>query len=283
MSNLLEKIKNKQSAFLGDIAGTERGSIDQEYALSKVIARKLGKDPRPQSGWVDNFDLILIEDTEANKRTPEQQQRLIRGITDLTLVVTHKGIIKTFSHIQLEEYIGHLGMIERGHFHKIRPYWFGYGFNINADRARNEVDLQATISNRLIADITDMVENYKLCVTCLDENKALPAKFRKEVVGTPDGQQVTKRMVNKGSWLDVKFYDWCRWYDGTVHSMEETTYLFRLIDSLAQGLPVPSDIPMDSLTKREREILESKFVQTPEVKTEKPKTASTKKETETNV
>lgn len=269
MSTLLDKLQNQtlkkstpSTGAIGNLAGKQSVNPEVDYALSKVIAKKLGKDPKPSSKWVDVLDIELVRQIEPEKRTPEQQKKVDAGQTDLTLVALYKGVIRVFTHLDYEIYRNTIGMQERSRTTQIRKYWFGRGFNLNDRTIRNSNDLEALISNRLISDITYLVDNYKQAVSLMLDGKTIPSEKRTTIV------RDRKFVVDKGNWMDRVFHDWC----GPGNSIDKTTYLFKLIDALAQGQPVPSDIPLDSLYQHERDILEEKYVGVKkEVKKTEPK------------
>jgi len=234
MSNLVDRLSEAaKKETLPQSHVSKQLNPSAQYALTKVMERMLGGNkPKKATQWDDNYYFTLLEQKE--ERTPEEQAILDASKADLCLVSTHKNLLRTMTHQQLEEYWNLIGEKERGNTTVVKKYWLGNGFEVNINNTRSVDEIAKRISDRVISDVVSFYEKYKAFQEGNEKRDmaVLPVKADK----------VTK--IDKGTWSNRVYYGWSK------VGMDKSSYLDNLLKSLYQNQSIPSDCP---LTDHEKE------------------------------
>jgi hypothetical protein len=240
MSNLLDRLSETQKKeTLPQTEISKQLNPSAQYALIKVMERMLGGNkPKKASKWEDNYYFTLLNQQE--ERTDADQAILDASKADLCLVSTHKNLLRTMTHLQIEEYWNLIGEKERASTSIVKKYWLGNGFEVNINNVRSVDEIAKKISDRIISDIIGFYERYK----AFQEN----TEKRDMAILPVKGDKVSR--IDKGTWSDRVYYGWSN------VGMDKSTYLNNLLVSLFQTQSIPSNIP---LTEFEREAILDKL------------------------
>lgn len=210
-------------------------NIESSYALSKVVEAKLGGTSKNKPKYIEHLHFGTLRDKE--NKTPEEQEVLFRGMADLCLVVLDKGIIRTMTHVQLEDYWNVISEKRRLETYIYKPYWLGDGF---------EVDLKAIkyTSGDPMSQIEDKVSEYLInnIVQSVKKWKENPIGLKVYRKGTKKEHEITK-----GTWYERCVEGWSN------VGLQYSTYRYKLLASLVENGSIPEGIPEDVLSTYERE------------------------------
>jgi hypothetical protein len=240
MSNLLDRLsETTKKETLPQNEVSKQLNPSAQYALTKVMERMLGGNKAKQATkWEDNYYFTLLDQNEA--LTDQEQAILDAAKADLCLVSTHKNLLRTMTHLQLEEYWNLIGEKERAATTIVKKYWLGSGFEVNINNVRSVDEIAKRISDRVIDDVVSFYGKYK----AFQEN----SEKRDMAVLPIKGDKVNK--IDKGTWSDRVYYGWSK------VGMDKSTYLNNLLVSLYQNQSIPANIP---LTEFEREAILDKL------------------------
>lgn len=199
-----------------------------QYALSKVIEKMLGGKSKQATQWEDNYYFTLLDQNE--NRTVEEQRILDAAKADLCLVVTHKGIIRVMTHLEVEEYWNLIGEKERAATSILKKYWLGQGFQIDVNNMRNLDQLSMKITERLVSDISLFCERYKAFREGTEQRDMAVRKYKKESIE-----------LDKGTWSNRVYYGW------SGVGIDKTTHLNNLLVSLYETNTIPKDCPLNEI------------------------------------
>lgn len=235
MSNLLDRLSETATKeALPQSEVSKQLNPAAQYALTKVMERMLGGNkPKAATKWDDNYYFTLLDQKE--ERTSEEQAKLDASKADLCLISTHKGLLRTMTHLQLEEYWNLIGEKERAATTVVKKYWLGNGFEVDIKNARSVDEIAKRISNRVVSDVVSFYERYKVFQEGNEKRDMaiLPVK----------GDKVAK--IDKGTWSERVYYGWSR------VGMDKSTYLNNLLVSLYQNQSIPSDCPLTDYEKEQ--------------------------------